>query len=144
MIDGMSRLILGTAQLGMDYGIANTSGKPGEELSLDIIKTALRAGITVFDTASSYGDSEDMLGRFLSKEKDLVKGEVEIVSKLPKIGPSLDIDLEGILNIIREHVLGSIKRLGVDKIDVYLLHDAENIESHSGNVVSKLPDISML
>ena len=56
------KIILGTAQLGLDYGITNQNGKPSIETALDIIKTSLDNNITIFDTARGYGDSEKILG----------------------------------------------------------------------------------
>jgi len=57
------RLALGTAQLGMPYGIANTHGKPAYEKAADIINTAWQKGIRYYDTAQSYGESEKVLGK---------------------------------------------------------------------------------
>ena len=61
------QLVLGTAQLGLDYGITNTNGKPKLTQSLEIIKQALDNDINIFDTARAYGDSEYILG--LANEK---------------------------------------------------------------------------
>ena len=61
------QLVLGTAQLGLNYGITNSDGKPKLEQSLEIITYALDNGINVFDTARAYGDSEHIIG--LAKEK---------------------------------------------------------------------------
>ena len=59
------RLSLGTAQFGLNYGIANNIGKINHEESLQIIKTASSAGIDFIDTALpvNYGDSEECIGR---------------------------------------------------------------------------------
>ena len=56
------RLSLGTAQFGLNYGIANNIGKINHEESLQIIKTASSAGIDFIDTAINYGDSEECIG----------------------------------------------------------------------------------
>ena len=55
------KIILGTAQLGLDYGFTNNSGKPKLNKSLEIIKYALDNNINTFDTARAYGDSENIL-----------------------------------------------------------------------------------
>ena len=60
-----SAMSLGTVQLGMNYGIANNAGKPSEETAFAILRTALEKGVTSLDTARGYGDSEDVIGRFL-------------------------------------------------------------------------------
>ena len=58
-------MTLGTVQLGMNYGIANQDGKPNEEKSFAILRTAIENGAASLDTARAYGDSEDVIGRFL-------------------------------------------------------------------------------
>ena len=51
----MKQLVLGTAQLGMNYGIANTSGQPDFPTIKSIIQNAWNNGIQEFDTAQAYG-----------------------------------------------------------------------------------------
>jgi len=41
----VSRLMLGTVQFGMPYGIANTHGQPDYRRALEILEVALEAGI---------------------------------------------------------------------------------------------------
>jgi aryl-alcohol dehydrogenase-like predicted oxidoreductase len=75
----IKRLILGTAQLGMPYGIANKTGRPDEKTALKIIEAAWNAGVNSFDTAQGYGDSESVLGRAFS---DLnISNDVHVISK---------------------------------------------------------------
>lgn len=64
------KLGLGTAQFGMDYGISNTRGKPGEDEIRCTLDVARAAGIQVIDTAHAYGQSESALGRNLPSEHD--------------------------------------------------------------------------
>ena len=63
----INRLVLGTAQLGTNYGIANRMGKPDFDTAEAIIKTTWDAGIREFDTAQGYGDSEQVLGEVFQK-----------------------------------------------------------------------------
>ena len=60
-----SNLMLGTAQFGVDYGIANTTGKPTQEQVDEIISFAWKNGVNCLDTASSYGESEMVIGNAL-------------------------------------------------------------------------------
>ena len=76
-----SRLVLGTAQLGVDYGVANACGKPSAEKAVSIVKTALDGGICMFDTAHAYGKSESVLGQAFSVLN--VQNQVKIVTKFP-------------------------------------------------------------
>ena len=61
----LSRLSLGTVQLGMNYGIANRDGKPSLEQGMEVLQAAVDGGITSLDTAAAYGDSERVIGTFL-------------------------------------------------------------------------------
>lgn len=62
-----SRLMLGTVQFGMDYGINNQAGKPGSECVEEILRVAADGGVNVIDTARNYGDSEERIGAALQK-----------------------------------------------------------------------------
>jgi aryl-alcohol dehydrogenase-like predicted oxidoreductase len=57
-----SALVLGTAQLGGAYGIANRTGVPGPNAVAGILATARELGVTHLDTARAYGDSERRVG----------------------------------------------------------------------------------
>ena len=59
-----SKLILGTVQFGMDYGINNNDGKPSFEKVKDILDFAYLKGIRLLDTAESYGDSQSRIGEY--------------------------------------------------------------------------------
>lgn len=61
----MGELILGTAQLGQTYGIANRTGQPDATAAHAIVATAWAQGIRAFDTAPSYGNAEPVLGAAL-------------------------------------------------------------------------------
>ena len=63
---------LGTAQFGMDYGVANTVGRTSNTEVFKILDYAKKLKIKTLDTAKAYGISEDVLGEYLigSKEYD--------------------------------------------------------------------------
>ena len=113
----ISKLVLGTAQLGMDYGIANLDGKPNEETAHEIIETALVGGINCFDTAQVYGDSEIVLGKALKEFGALP--EIYIVSKLsPVLNPS---DPDSVSRSIEL----SCQNLGIGQLWCLMLHCAD-------------------
>ena len=56
-----SKLILGTAQFGLNYGITNTTQIQSNEIQ-KILKYAEKEGITSIDTSSNYGSSERVIG----------------------------------------------------------------------------------
>ena len=83
MKDIIKKMVLGTAQFGMDYGIANVSGKPKKKEVFGILDLAWEKGVRRFDTAPDYG-SEVLLGEFI-----LANGIQDKAIVLTKI-PSLD------------------------------------------------------
>lgn len=102
------RLILGTVQFGLPYGISNQRGQVPETELAAILAEAASAGINTLDTAAAYGSSELCLGNVLSTTAD----SLHIISKYP---PNTD---KSILEACRE----SLERLRVEKLHGYLLH----------------------
>lgn len=58
------KLILGTAQLGMNYGINNSTGKPSRAEAFEILNMAFANGIHTLDTAEGYGEAHTVIGDF--------------------------------------------------------------------------------
>jgi len=75
----MSLLVFGAVQLGMQYGVANSTGKPDFDLSKKMLEAAIDSGVSVIDTASAYGDSELTIGRSLD---EVSKSRISIITKL--------------------------------------------------------------
>ena len=67
MSDFISKLAIGTAQFGMDYGISNQKGKVKEDEVEKILDLAFENGINTIDTAKAYGNSEEAIGNYLKK-----------------------------------------------------------------------------
>ena len=97
------RLVLGTAQLGMPYGIANRRGQPDQETAKSILMSAWKYGIRTLDTAQAYGVSETTIGNFLNTHPEC---HFEVISKLDP-----DVDFNS-ADAIRTAVRQSKKRLG--------------------------------
>ncbi|GAB5055405.1 aldo/keto reductase [Pediococcus parvulus] len=104
---------------------AMSFGKPGtmHDWSLDypdsekIIKHALGLGINFFDTANTYskGTSEEYLGRAL-KENNVARDKVVLASKVYFNPGRLSSEA------IHREIDGSLKRLGTDYLDLYIIH----------------------
>ena len=60
----ISKLILGTVQFGLEYGINNTTGIPSKENVKLILDLAYNNGINLLDTAEAYGDSQKKIGEY--------------------------------------------------------------------------------
>lgn len=82
----ISQFVLGTAQFGMVYGIANQKGKPKKKEVTEMLNIAFKAGVNILDTAQGYGDAEESLAKAF---KDLRQGQnIHVISKIdPKLVP---------------------------------------------------------
>lgn len=115
-----SRLVLGTAQLGMDYGIANTTGQPVYHMARSIVQEAWEAGIREFDTAQAYGQSERVLGQII---KDLgIADEAKVITKF---APHIDHSNRTVLNKATE---ASMDNLGVESLYGMMLHREDMLD----------------
>jgi aryl-alcohol dehydrogenase-like predicted oxidoreductase len=103
----LSRLALGTAQFGLDYGISNKLGKIPRNRAFEILDFAAAHGIDMLDTAAAYGDSETVLGEYTLEHRS----GFEVVSKLPAGGGN-----GGALE-------GSLAKLKRGSLYGYLIHD---------------------
>jgi aryl-alcohol dehydrogenase-like predicted oxidoreductase len=111
------RLVLGTVQLGMPYGIANKDGMPTFDTALAIVHAAWSSGVREFDTAQGYGSSEDVLGKVFA-ELGIAK-DVKVISKFE---PTLDH-----LNkaVMLEAIDTSLNTIGVSQLFGIMLHREE-------------------
>ena len=115
------RLALGTAQFGLDYGVANTGGKVKSDQVRAILACAANHGVNTLDTAIAYGDSEQCLGAAG------VTGW-QIVSKLPAFSVSDD----KVEDWVQASLHGSLERLRVPSLDGLLLHRPQQLLGSHG------------
>ena len=113
----VSRLVLGTAQLGMNYGVANRTGQPDFKTAESIIKMAWKSGIHEFDTAQAYGDSERVLGEVFHSLG--ISNDVNVISKFH---PDLDHLNKDALKKALEKSLSNLK---ISKLYSIMLHREE-------------------
>ena len=118
------KLALGTAQMGLDYGISNTNGKTSMDEAAEIISIAKNNKIDVIDTAIGYGDSEKILGHIG------VNG-FKVITKLP----SIPIGLRDTKKWIHEQILRSLDRLKIDFLYGLLLHDTKMLSQTDNSLI---------
>jgi aryl-alcohol dehydrogenase-like predicted oxidoreductase len=118
---GQSCLVLGGAQLGGTYGIANTSGMPDDGTTVAMLDLAARAGVTHVDTARAYGDSERRIGDALAA---LATSPLRLVTKIAPLHPTERTDPEAGAVAVREHVTASRAALRVAAPITVLYHRA--------------------
>lgn len=119
----IARLTLGTAGLGLNYGISNAEGKPTAETSLEIFSTASDLGINTIDTAQNYGDAELLTGHFLSQHKSGLKPTV--VTKFVISDDNL-LNKDLARNQVYKSVRSSCEILGLEKIPICLFHKGKD------------------
>ncbi len=121
----MAELCLGTAQMGMKYGINNKIGKPEKKDVFEILDLAIENGIKMIDTASAYGEAEEILGEYLQKNADKA-GDISIISKQnAAIDKMNSIEAE---QTIRNELEQSLCRLKREYLDGYLMHSYRAID----------------
>ena len=132
---GGSGLEVSAISLGcMSWGDPARGGHPwvmDEDAARPIVRAALEAGVTVFDTANVYsgGSSEEITGRLLKEMAP--REEVVIATKVHgRMRPGPNGAGLSRVAIMRE-IDDSLRRLGVDHVDLYQIHrwdDATPIE----------------
>jgi aryl-alcohol dehydrogenase-like predicted oxidoreductase len=111
-----SRIGLGCVTFGREIG---------EAASFALLDHAFARGVTHFDTAAAYGGgaSETILGKWLASRKP------EGITVATKILPPYD----------RIDITPSVRRLGVDQIDLLYLHQWHDTALQAGAALEKLP-----
>src|SRR3954470_2107595 len=119
----VSELCLGAMTFGGGSGMWQAIGKLGQSESQALVSTALDAGVNFIDTADVYseGDSERLLGEAL-KAIGRPREQVVIATKVRgRVGPGVNQ-----VGLSRAHILssieGSLRRLGLDYVDLYQIH----------------------
>ncbi|MBN9221253.1 MAG: aldo/keto reductase [Mesorhizobium sp.] len=116
---------VGAVGLGC-MGMSSVYGGQDEGEAIKTLHRAIELGVTLFDTAEAYGPhtNETLLGKALKPHRQKVviasKFGFEIVDR--GNGPEETGNLDGTPENVRASVEGSLKRLGVDVIDIYYLH----------------------
>lgn len=119
-----ARLILGTVQFGMPYGIVNRTGQVQRREVDAILRRAHGVGLNTLDTAVAYRDSEQSLG-------DVGVGDWAVVTKLPPI-PS---DCSNVNVWVRNMLEGSMRRLRISHLYGLLLHRSEDLAGIHGPAI---------
>ncbi len=127
-------IFLGTAQLGMDYGIQGAR-KPGKEKAFELLNYAYDNGINTLDTACGYGDAHRLIGDYFSTSLN----NMNIISKLPY---ELATDDLNYYDRVREQVETSLKELRVPKIRGLLLHNPKHL--YEGKLLDALRNLKEL
>ncbi|SRR6266568_2284872 len=118
--DGFETSAVGLGCMGFSQGYGPTE----DAESLRAIRAAFDAGITLLDTAMSYGQghNERLVARALKEHT----GPVEVATKFGIVRTDGGVRLDGRPENVRAHCEASLDRLGVEAIDLYYLHRVDS------------------
>jgi aryl-alcohol dehydrogenase-like predicted oxidoreductase len=133
MAGQISGLVLGSVQLGLDYGAANKTGKPTHAAALKLVRNAVRAGILQFDTARAYGDSEERLGEALAGLGARTITKLSPLADLPEHATREDV--RAAVDASLSESLAALRR---SRLDCLLLHRASHMTDFGGAIWERL------
>lgn len=120
----MPKLALGTANFGMQYGVSNQLGQLTRENVTKILEFAHASGIRTLDTATAYGESQNILGEIGVKNW-------RVISKISPI-PS---DCKDVSGFITDQFETTLNRLRVDSLVGLLIHHAADLLEEKGDEI---------
>ncbi|MFF5715479.1 aldo/keto reductase [Streptomyces buecherae] len=114
--------LVGVQGLGC-MGMTHAYGPTDEAEARATLEHALERGVTLFDTADIYGfgRNEEFLAPFVTAHRD----EITLATKFAIVRREDDPSFQEIRNdraYIRQSIEGSLRRLGVDHVDLYYMH----------------------
>jgi aryl-alcohol dehydrogenase-like predicted oxidoreductase len=112
------KIALGTVQFGLDYGVTNQDGQVTIEEVKNILDFAKVKGIDTLDTASRYGNSEQVLG-------DAGVDDYQIVTKT--------VSLRSDVNRVIKGFYQSLEKLNQKAVDGLLIHDINEVNDKEFN-----------
>ena len=119
---GRSGLTVSALGLGC-MGMSQAYGPGDDTESIATVHRALDLGVTLLDTADMYGPhtNEELVGRAIAGRRDEVVLATKFGIVLDPADP-LKRDFDGSPAYVRASIDGSLRRLGVDHVDLYYLH----------------------
>lgn len=115
----MRKIILGTVQFGLEYGINNKIGKPDNNEIKSILDYAFDNKINFLDTAEAYGDSHERIGEYHANSNN----KFNIITKFS----SSRLDLpKNISDRINHH----LKILNVNNLYCYMFHNYDDFKNY--------------
>ena len=110
--------MLGTAQLGSNYGITNSKQKVSKKESFKILDLAWEKGIRYFDTAPTY-NSQKIIGEYIKVNK--IEKEIKVFSKISSLNNNKNITKN--IKLALEKNIYDLNVLPV----INFIHDRKNI-----------------
>ena len=125
-----SKLILGTVQFGLNYGINNTIGKMSEDKVFELLENAYDLGIKTLDTAEAYGNAHSVISNFHKQSKK----RFNIISKYSSSNFDYPIDLV-------ERIQVHCSNFNVNYLEGYMFHSYDDFKMNINNDPNVLDNI---
>jgi aryl-alcohol dehydrogenase-like predicted oxidoreductase len=113
-----SKIVLGTAQLGLKYGVTNKNNIPTNKQCFKILELAYLHGVKFFDTAPSY-NSEIILGDFIKSHR--LSTKINILTKISSLKNNFSESL------IKKNIENSLSKLNT-AIHTLFFHDPNDFK----------------
>jgi aryl-alcohol dehydrogenase-like predicted oxidoreductase len=108
----LDKIILGTVQLGLPYGINNSKGMPTTDESIQLLSFAYKSGIRTLDTAEAYGMSQKIIGIYHNQNS---ASKFNVITKYSK---SVNNNDDIIFNVEND-----LKELSIASLGGYMFHN---------------------
>jgi len=126
----VKKLILGTVQFGLNYGINNKTGKPTESEIKSILDLSYQNGISMLDTAEAYGNSQEAIGNYHRSSSN----KFEIISKYHAERGDLG-------NGFLAHVKSDLDILEVKQLYGYFFHSFQAYETGFKQFINEIKEV---
>lgn len=123
-----NKLILGTVQMGLNYGVNNSKGKIEKEEADKIFKSAYESGITLLDTAEAYGNAHQIIGDFHALNPEI---RFKVITKVPPI--------ERLTNV-EDKIEHYLKVMNISQLEGFMFHSFESYKDNQ-EIISKLSSL---
>jgi aryl-alcohol dehydrogenase-like predicted oxidoreductase len=115
---GLKVSAIGLGCMGLSYGYGPAADR---DAAIKLIRTAVERGVTFFDTAEAYGANEELVGEALAP----FRGQVVIATKFGFRNGDAHAGLDSRPERIREVAEQSLKRLKLERIDLFYQHRSD-------------------
>jgi aryl-alcohol dehydrogenase-like predicted oxidoreductase len=123
----LKKLAIGTVQFGLDYGVTNHSGQVTIDEVKSILSFAKSNGIDTLDTASGYGDSEQVLG-------EVGVDDCKVITKTASLKRGVNEVIKGFYQ--------SLENIGQEVVDGLLIHDINEVnDKEFGDLFKRLNEL---
>ena len=132
----ISKLILGTVQFGLNYGINNSSGKMERDQVFELLDIAYDLGVKTLDTAEAYGNAHRIISNFHKQSKK----RFDILSKYSSLNSDYPLDL---VKRIQFHCLN----FDVDYLEGYMFHSFEDFKfiiNNDSNILDNIKNSGLV